>query len=81
MSYQEIEKCHTQFQVLDPRCSRIKMKCTYISMSILLMFWAHLEASKAATSSEQPQSLSFTSELEFVAQTAYESATMFVWAF
>ena len=64
-----------RFEISDP-------KYLHIHVHIAYMFWAHfeglLEASEATTASKQPRSSNFSSDLEFVAQIAYE--TMFVWA-
>ena len=54
----------------------------HIHVHIAYMFWAHFEglllSSEATTASKWPQISNLTSDLEFVAQIAYE--TMFVWA-
>ena len=54
----------------------------HVHVHIAHMFWPHFEAplvaSEATAASKWPQSSNFTSDLEFVAQIAYE--TMFVWA-
>ena len=54
----------------------------HIHVHIAHMFWPHFEAllvaSEATAASKWPRISNFTSDLEFVAQIAYE--TMFVWA-